>query len=94
MSIPPWVRWLVATLVLAGVAAGGAAANLAVLRSGGDDTRLGTLSARALAPSGHLPDAAATPAPVTPPASSTYRDDGAEGTRDDGHHPGEPDADD
>ena len=49
MSIPPWARWALATVLVLGVAGAGVAANLAVLGSSGDDTRLGTMSAGSLA---------------------------------------------
>ncbi len=45
MRIPAWARWLLAAILIAGIATAGVAANLAVLGSEGDDVRLGTLSA-------------------------------------------------
>ena len=49
MRVPPWARWAVAVVVVLGIAAAGVAANMAVLGSTNDDTRLGTLSAKSLA---------------------------------------------
>ena len=49
MSIPPWARWALAVVLVLGIAAGGVAANLAVLGSTEDDTALGTLSAGSIA---------------------------------------------
>jgi hypothetical protein len=50
VSIPPWSRWLLAAILVVGIATAGVAANMAVLGSSDDDTRLGTLSARSVAP--------------------------------------------
>lgn len=49
MRVPPWARWAVAVVAVLGIAAAGLAANMAVLGSTNDDTRLGTLSAKSLA---------------------------------------------
>ena len=49
MRVPPWARWAVAVVVVLGIAAAGVAANMTVLDSTNDDTRLGTLSAKSLA---------------------------------------------
>ena len=49
MRVPPWARWAVAVVVVLGIAAAGVAANMKVLGSTNDDTRLGTLSAKSLA---------------------------------------------
>lgn len=49
MRVPPWARWALAVVLVLGVATAGVAANLAVLDSSTDDTRLGTLSAKSLA---------------------------------------------
>ena len=49
MRVPPWARWALAVVLVLGVATAGVAANLAVLDSSADDTRLGTLSAKSLA---------------------------------------------
>jgi len=49
MRVPTWVRWLLAAVLVVGIATAGVAANLSVLGSETDDTRLGTLSARSLA---------------------------------------------
>lgn len=58
MRVPTWARWLLAAILVVGIATAGVAANLAVLGSESDDTRLGTLSARSIAP-----DAAPVPVP-------------------------------
>lgn len=58
MTVPTWARWVLAAVLVVGVATAGVAANLAVLDRGSDDTRLGTLSARSIAP-----DAAPVPVP-------------------------------
>ena len=50
MSIPAWSRWLLAAILVVGIATAGVAANMAVLGSSDDDTRLGTMSARSIAP--------------------------------------------
>ena len=49
MRVPPWARWVLGVVLVLGIAAAGLAANLAVLDSTNDDTRLGTLSAKSLA---------------------------------------------
>lgn len=49
MRVPPWARWALAAVLVLGIAAVGVAANLAVLGSTADDTRLGTLNAGSLA---------------------------------------------
>lgn len=49
MRVPPWARWALAVVAVLGIAAAGLAANMAVLGSTNDDTRLGTLSAKSLA---------------------------------------------
>lgn len=58
MRVPSWARWALAAVLVVAIATAGVAANLAVLDSGSDDTRLGTLSARSIAP-----DAAPVPIP-------------------------------
>ena len=67
MSIPPWARWALAVVLVLGIAAGGVAANLAVLGSTEDDTALGTLSAGSIAQQGAPRDPGAPgDAPGTP----------------------------
>lgn len=70
MKVPMWARWALAVILVAGIATAGVAANLAVLGSTDDDTRLGTLSARSIAPDG-------TPIP-RPAVSEPDRDDDGE----------------
>ena len=69
MSIPPWARWALAVVLVLGIAAGGVAANLAVLGSTEDDTALGSLSAGSIAQQG-APDGPGAPgAPGTAPGT-------------------------
>jgi len=58
VRVPIWARWALAAILVVGIATAGVAANLAVLQGESDDTRLGTLSARSIAP-----DAAPVPVP-------------------------------
>lgn len=58
MRVPTWARWLLAAILVVGIATAGVAANLSVLGSETNDTRLGTLSARSISP-----DAAPVPIP-------------------------------
>lgn len=50
MRVPLWARWALGVILVVGIATAGVAANLAVLGSTDDDTRLGTLSAQSIAP--------------------------------------------
>lgn len=91
MSIPPWARWALAAVLVLGVAGAGVAANLAVLGSSGDDTRLGTLSAGSLASTPQAPPASARPEASGPDSAAPVgeRVDGAGGAPDvehDGAH--------
>lgn len=90
MSIPPWSRWLLAAVLVVGIATAGVAANMAVLGSSDDDTRLGTMSARSIAP-GVSP----IPRPqVDEPDDAARPDhDGADDDGDDGDERGERDDD-
>lgn len=80
MSTPPWARWALAVVLVLGVAAAGVAANLAILETGNDGTRLGTLSARSIS-SGATPrpDSSGAGEATTPAADSPD----AQGNRDD-----------
>lgn len=69
MSIPPWARWALAVVLVLGIAAGGVAANLAVLGSTEDDTALGSLSAGSIAQQGAPDDPGAPGAPGTAPGT-------------------------
>lgn len=71
MRIPPWARWALAVVLVLGVAAAGVAANLAVLDSSSDDTRLGTLSAKSLA----VASGQALPVPVATDEDDDKGDD-------------------
>ena len=70
MSIPPWARWALATVLVLGVAGAGVAANLAVLGSSGDDTRLGTMSAGSLASTPQAPPTSSRPEQGVPNAGA------------------------
>lgn len=69
MRVPTWARWALAVILVVGIATAGVAANLAVLGSTDGDTRLGTLSARSIAPDG---------TPIPRPAVSEPDDDDSE----------------
>ncbi len=107
MRVPAWARWALAAVLVLGIATAGVAANLAVLGSSEDDTRLGTLSAGSLAPPPQPGTAAPQPAVPVPvpgaaddidrPDDSAGRDDAREGDdegRDERPDEGERDDDD
>lgn len=78
MRAPPWIRWSVAVIAVLAVAGAGVAANLVVLDSGGDNTTIGTLSARLIART------APTPVPA-PRADAAGRTGAGTGERGDSH---------
>ena len=82
MRVPPWARWALAAVLVLGIAAVGVAANLAVLGSTSDDTRLGTLNAGSLA---SAPQAQTAPTAGTAPQADDEGDGdhGGGGERDD-----------
>ncbi|MGA0068480.1 MAG: hypothetical protein ACO3PB_03335 [Miltoncostaeaceae bacterium] len=103
MSIPPWARWALAVVLVLGIAAGGGAANLAVLGTTEDDTALGNLSAGSIAQQGASDGPGAPGAPGTPippgavvdgPPTDTPRGEEAEGDDESGSDQRDDDQDD
>lgn len=83
MRAPPWIRWSVAVIAVLAVAGAGVAANLVVLDSGGDNTTIGTLSARLIARTAPTPVPA--PAPKADAAGQADRAGAGTGVRGDNH---------
>ena len=86
MRVPTWARWALAAVIVVAVATAGVAANLAVLDSEANDTRLGTLSARSIDPTATLIPIPERVRDHDGDADSSHDpDDGREKTDDDDH---------
>lgn len=81
MRVPPWARWALAVVLVLGVATAGVAANLAVLGTSTDDTRLGTLSAKSLA----VASGQAVPVPLTTDDDDDEKGEEKKDKKDDDH---------